>query len=238
MERKKKIIFWGLALMLAGALLLARNLNVLPIGFPMLIFKWTTILLVIGIYWLFVKLQWGGMIPISIALYFMAPDIFGIELVPLKELWPVVLIFIGVGVLLKVNSPGFKKKDFYTKKDKYKFSLTDDYMEAIAVFGGGNKKVSSYNFQGGSIVAVFGGLEIDLTNCTLAKEKAEIEIAAVFGGVSLHVPKEWNIQSDIVPIMGGMSDNIGDFEDAYVDPAATLVIKGTCVFGGIEIQRI
>ncbi|MBY0425434.1 MAG: cell wall-active antibiotics response protein, partial [Cytophagales bacterium] len=138
---------------------------------------------------------------------------------------------------LKINSPESKKKEkFY--KQRSSFDITDDFMEAVAIFGGGNKKVSSYDFKGGNVTAVFGGMEIDLTNCTLSKEKVEIEVVAVFGGVSLTVPKEWNIQSDITPIMGGLSDNISDFKDAYVDPAATMVLKGTAVFGGIDIKRV
>jgi len=244
MERTKKSIFWGLALMGAGTLLLARNLDLLPISFPDYLFSWKMILILVGIYVAFVKQRWGGLIPLGLGIYFIIPDIFGIELVDLHQLWPLVLIFIGVGLLLKINSPDSKKKERFREqfKERFKkydaFNLTDNYMEAVAIFGGGNKKVSSYDFQGGSVTAVFGGMEIDLTNCTLAKEKAEIEVVAVFGGVSLTVPKEWNIQSDITPIMGGLSDNISDFKEAYVDPAAILVLKGTAVFGGIDIKRV
>lgn len=237
MERTKKLIFWGLALMIAGTLLLARNLDILPIAFPDYLFSWKMILILVGTYVAFVKQRWGGLFPLGLGVYFIIPDIFGVELVELHRLWPLVLIFIGAGLILKINSPKSKKKEKYYKQ-RTSFDINDDFMEAVAIFGGGNKKVSSYNFKGGTVTAVFGGMEIDLTNCTLAKENVEIEVVAVFGGVSLTVPKEWNIQSDVTPIMGGLSDNISEFKDAYVDPAATLVLKGTAVFGGIDIKRV
>jgi predicted membrane protein len=237
MDRTKKLIFWGLALMLAGILLLARNLGFLPIDFPYFIFGWKTILILVGLYILIVRQRWGGLFPLALGLYYLIPDIFGVELVPLKQLWPLILIFLGIGLIMKINSPRSKKKDRFSKY-RNNINLTDDHMDAVAIFGGGNKKVSSYNFLGGQVTAVFGGLEIDLTNCTLAKENAELEVVAVFGGVSFVVPKEWNIQVDVTPIMGGLSDNISDFKDAYVDPAAILKLKGTAVFGGIDIKRV
>ena len=114
---------------------------------------------------------------------------------------------------------------------------SENLIEATAIFGGENKKFSSYDFKGGKITAVFGGMELDLTNCYLSNEKAEIEVLAVCGGVSLKVPKEWNVRSEIVPIMGGLEDKIINFPGTYVDPAAELILKGTVVMGGVEIIR-
>lgn len=111
-------------------------------------------------------------------------------------------------------------------------------MDANVIFGGDSKQISSYDFQGGKITAIFGGLEIDLTNCCLSKEHKVIEVFVLFGGVSLKVPREWNVRSECTAIMGGIDDSINEMRDVYVDPAAELIIKGVVLMGGLEIKRM
>jgi hypothetical protein len=111
-------------------------------------------------------------------------------------------------------------------------------MESIIIFGGDSKKITSYDFKGGKFITVMGGLELDLTDCCLSKDGAVLEIVSVLGGVSLKAPKEWNIKTESIPVMGGIHDEIQDMPDAYVDPAAVLTIKGAAVLGGIDIRRV
>lgn len=234
MERTKKLMFWGTSFIVVGGLLLAKNLDLIT-GIPDYIMDWPSILILVGIYVTFIKERWGGLFPLGIGLYFLLQNIFEVTFVPLYQLWPLALVIVGVGMLIRIGKEPSKKKDF--SRRKVSFNIDDNYMEATAIFGGENRQVSSYDFKGGKITVIFGGMELDLTNCTLSKDQPEIEVQAVFGGLSLTVPKEWNVKSEIKPIIGGVSDDINQYKGAYIDPAAVLILRGTTIMGGIEIKR-
>ncbi len=234
-----KRVFWGTVLVLAGSLLLVNNLGLLPFALPGYVFSWKMFLVVIGLSFI-VQGKFGGLIPLSIGAYFILPEVYGIEAPQLQKLWPVFVILAGLLVLFKRKS-WHKKKDFlkeFERKFQNEKEQNEDIMEATAIFGGESKKVSSYDFKGGKCTAIFGGLEIDLTNCYLSNERGTIDVTAVFGGVTLRVPKDWNVRSQIVPIMGAVEDNIFHMNGTYVDPAAELTLKGSVVMGGVEIIRI
>ncbi len=229
-----KKIYWGSVLIGLGTLLLVRNLELLPFEMPAGLI-WKFLFLAFGISLIVVKRKLiGGTIVSTIASLLILSHFAFIPQIDFHRFWPLILIFIGIGVLFKTNNR-LKKKEWHMREPS---TTTDNLMEATAIFGGENKKISSYNFKGGKITTIFGGMELDLTNCYLAKEGASIELLAVFGGVSLKVPKEWNVQSELIPIMGGVEDKINKFPDSYVDPAAILILKGTVVMGGVEINRV
>ena len=81
-----------------------------------------------------------------------------------------------------------------------------------------------------------GGSQMDLTNANL-NAPALIDIFVLMGGVELRIPKEWNVQVDVLPIMGGVEDKITTYPDHVVNPAQRLVITGNIVMGGLEIKR-
>ena len=66
-------------------------------------------------------------------------------------------------------------------------------IDDVSIFGGGTKIISSDNFKGGNITAIFGGSEINLTGCKLANGDQVIDVLMIFGGSTIIVPKEWNV---------------------------------------------
>ena len=116
-------------------------------------------------------------------------------------------------------------------------TINDETFHITAVMGGDTRQISSYDFKGGTITAVMGGIELDLTNCYLSKEGCVIDLNVVMGGISLKVSREWNIQSEIMPIMSGIEDEDRYSNSVHIDPAATVILRGTVVMGGIEIKR-
>jgi predicted membrane protein len=233
MKRKYKGLIYASVLILIGGFLLLKNLNLLPVEIPTYVFTWKMLLVVIGGVFLIRGKWFIGLLLIGIGKYFLLPDIFGIPQPDLESLWPALLIFLGVLVLFKSFFPKKKKKEKEIKE-----TLNNDYMDSTVIFGGGSKKLSSYNFHGGKITAIFGGMEIDMTDCCLSKETNVIDVTLIMGGVSLKVPKEWNVLMQVTPIMGGAEDDINTMPDAYVDPAAVLIIKGIAIMGGLEIKRV
>ena len=110
----------------------------------------------------------------------------------------------------------------------------DDIIDSTNIFSGTKKVVLSKRFKGGDIVSVFGGCEIDLTQADMTTP-AELEVTAIFGGATLIVPSNWAIKSEAVTIFGGIGDKrrITPSPDS---PTKTLILRGTMIFGGMEIK--
>ena len=96
------------------------------------------------------------------------------------------------------------------------------------------KNIISKNFKGGEIVSILGGTELDLSQADM-KEEAILEITTILGGTKLIIPSNWDIKSEAVTIFGGIDDKrkMHTITEAV---EKTLILKGTVLFGGIEIK--
>ena len=112
-------------------------------------------------------------------------------------------------------------------------SDTDD-INGSAVFGSFEKKINSKHFKGGSVSALFGGVEIDLRDSELDENGAVIDLSTVFGGTEIRIPATWPLDIRSSTIFGG-------FENKTDNPVSKegkkLVIKSSTIFGGIEIKN-
>lgn len=64
---------------------------------------------------------------------------------------------------------------------------------------------------------------------------AVIELTTIFGGTKLLVPSNWSIKSEAVTIFGGIEDK-RRMQTVTETPEKILLIRGTVIFGGIEIK--
>lgn len=110
----------------------------------------------------------------------------------------------------------------------------DEHLDAVSIFGSVKKTIYSKNFQGGEIVNVFGGAEIDLTQADI-KGRIYIDVTQIFGGVKMIVPSHWTVVSDVAAIFAGFDDKRVR-TTAPLDANKVLVIKGTSIFAGIDIR--
>jgi len=127
----------------------------------------------------------------------------------------------------------------YEKRGRARYfasEVNDDRIDNVAVFGGGKQILHSDNFQGGTITAIFGGSEIDLTQCKLAPGENYIDVLAIFGGTTIFVPKDWKVIVNVFPLFGGFSIKGKKDPSVDYDPTRALIIKGTVIFGGGEIK--
>jgi hypothetical protein len=85
----------------------------------------------------------------------------------------------------------------------------------------------------GSGTAVAGGIEIDLTEASLA-DTATLALTAVMGGIDVVVPPEWRVEMSSSVFMGG-TDNLTD-PDATSDDAPLLLVDARAYLGGIAIR--
>jgi hypothetical protein len=64
---------------------------------------------------------------------------------------------------------------------------------------------------------------------------AVIELTTIFGGTKLIIPSNWSIKSDAVIIFGGIEEK-RKMPAVTENPDKILVLKGTVIFGGIDIK--
>ncbi len=213
----------GILMIILGALFVMRNYEILD--FPYEYFTWEYFFILIGVLFLFLsRNKAAGFVFIAIGLFNLVP-----------ELWPLLLVLIGLYIIYGRTRHN-KQKDESAETEQSKSST--DYVESVSIFGGGSKIINSDNFKGGSIVSIFGGSEINLTNSKLAEGENNIEITAVFGGTTLTVPSDWNVVIDVLPIFGGFSDKRMKDPNKKIQEGRTLLLKGVVLFGGGEIKTI
>ncbi|AFH48155.1 Hypothetical protein IALB_0443 [Ignavibacterium album JCM 16511] len=217
----------GGAFIVLGFLFFLNSLDILDFSISRIIFSWPFFFLIIGV---FITLNTnkkllGGILS-GLGAIFLIPKIF--PSVDYNGTIVLAIIFIALGLYIILNR---------REKEKIAFDQErKDYIDDVAIFGGGNKVITSDNFKGGNITAVFGGSEINLKGCKLAEGTNVIDVLCVFGGTTLIVPQDWNIVLNITPIFGGFSNKLIKDPNAVADQDKTLIIKGLVVFGGGEIK--
>lgn len=243
----------GLIFVLIGLVLIIDNIRFMPHFIPWWIWTWQFLLITIGAFSLLTTDKTGpGIVLIAIGSIFLIgdilPDFFHWFTDDSNVFWYLVLIVVGVSLILRRKKhhsepgkghsrrPGFRSKDS-NDKSAITFSSGDqDYIDEVAIFGGGKKIITSENFKGGKITAIFGGMDIILTQSKLAEGIVEIEVFAMFGGWTLVVPPTWQVKTDVVAIFGGITDKRMIGPESARDNTQQLVVKGLVMFGGGEIK--
>ena len=234
-----KRLWGGSLLLLTGLFYLFYNLNLLPFEVPTYVFTWQMAVILIGVYALY-RSFFKGLILIGIGVYFILPLIGAMPPIDIAKMWPLLLILLGLTILFGSRFKKKHKKNYmknYTLENP-KTEINEGSFDITTILGGDSRQISSYDFKGGKITAIMGGVELDLTNCYLSKDGCVIDLEVVMGGISLKVSREWNIKSEIVPIMSGIEDHDLHSRDVRIDPSALLILRGNVVMGGIEIKRI
>lgn len=220
----------GVVLVLAGMFLVMRNTGFFPDFIDQVIFSWPMLLVIIGlIMTLGSSEKTGGVIVMAVGAFFMIPLIFRETFHMYNMFWP--SIFIIVGIIFIVSRRTWGPGTAATKGVS-----SDDYVDYVNIFSGGERQVTTQNFRGGKITSIFGGIELDLTKAQLTPGDSVIEIACIFGGATLIVPDNWYITIEVTPVLGGFSDSRKLSPGRTVDPSRHLIIKGAVVFGGGEIK--
>lgn len=140
------------------------------------------------------------------------------------QLWPIILIIIGISILFGKNGSGYNNATI----------SVEDRIEDSAIFWGIEKRYTSQNFKGGSVDAVCGGAEIDLRDAKIAEEGAHLEVSAVFGGIDVMVPSTMKVKVNGNGIFGAFESKVEYDENKS---GGTLSITGNAIFGAVEIKQ-
>lgn len=219
----------GAILIVIGGIFLLDNMNLIPFSVSRYMFSWQGILIIIGSVFLITRPNKApGFILLAIGGFFLLPDILHIPGFSLDNWWPLILIIIGVMFILRQQ--GHRK--FGSKDEKGDIDVLDD----VSMFGGGEVVVTSDNFQGGKVTAIFGGSAFNFNKATLSEGNTVIDLFAMFGGSSFIIPEDWNLKVEVTAIFGGFSDSRKISPDTKIDHSKTLILKGLVIFGGGEVK--
>ena len=102
-----------------------------------------------------------------------------------------------------------------------------------AIFSGQNLNYDAQQFLGTKLKAIFGGLELDLTNAKI-ENNAEIKVCALFGGIDIKVPKDVAVIVKSTSIFGGVENKV---KLNNSNSEKNIYVKATCIFGGCDILQ-
>ncbi len=152
--------------------------------------------------------------------------IFGLNILfdfPFFEaIFALFIIWIGYRMIVKSHNDSGSNEG----KD-----LSEDFLNKVLVFSGLETKFSSKDFKGGELVTVFGGIDIDATNSSSKEKEINLDMTAVFGGITIKVPKNWKVKCEGFALFGGYDNKT----ENPSKPSLIVNVRGTAIFGGVEI---
>ncbi|MFA7081999.1 MAG: LiaF domain-containing protein [Bacteroidales bacterium] len=243
-------ILIGFLLIGGGLVYLLYNFGFIEWPVVRLIISFPSILLIFSLYWLFFRNFFTGFMLLLVSLILLVPkvSIYYPDLInfPFQNLSfkytivPILFILFGISIISKILARP-KKKD---SEQEYEFidrMKNSGFFQKLfsgknVIFGASKNIVIAPIFKGTDINTVFGGAVLDLRKTDIEEGETTIEVNVVFGGVEIYVPSNWEVITNTTNILGATED-----KRFYTDEKAfsnkKLIIKGSCVFGGIEIKN-
>ncbi len=221
---KSNPIWVGLFLIALGILFLGNTYNIFHLG-HIISDWWPLILIGIGLYKFNKHERSGGIVMIIIGSLFLLSELNIVSWHQISRLWPIVLIIIGIGMLVKRTAPAQDNSiDFVTSPE--------DKFEINSIFSNFERQVTSQQFRGGEINAIFGNIKLDLRNAKVVPEGATLNASAVFGSIVIYTSPGMAIDFHSSQFFG-RADNMAS--SAQTGPV--LKITGDAVFGNIRISN-
>ena len=107
-----------------------------------------------------------------------------------------------------------------------------DEVALVAIYNGIDLKSRAEAFRGGSMLAWFGGIAVDLREATLAPG-AHLSVNSLFGEVAIRVPPGWRVESkEPYALAGGVDVRRRTWRTR---PRPRCTLDGLALFGGIAV---
>jgi predicted membrane protein len=227
-------LIFGLAIMAWGLILTLDNLGVIEARHYWKL--WPVILIAVGLVRLAESLRSGFRLSGALlALVGTALLLHNLEIVKLKQIWPLILFVIGGSIVWKALNSGGRGSSGVAGDlgPSPEAGPPSNQLHAYTFMGGIHRSTNSQAFRGGTAMAVMGGCEIDLRHASLEDGQAVFDTFAMWGGVEIRVPEDWAVESHVVPLLGGFEDKTRQPADAK----QRLVITGIAIMGGVGVKN-
>jgi predicted membrane protein len=237
-HRTFNTIVTALIFIVAGGMLLGRNLNLIPAYVFCIVVSWQMLLIVLGLSALIKRNLTAGFILLAIGVFFLIPVVTEIEEGWFRTYWPVIFIIAGVVLLFKrwsIKSHVAWKLDGCRHIASEKLSSEDGFVRADVSFGAARYIVLDPVFKGADIDVSFGSVTLDLRKTSLGEAQTYLDIDCSFGGVDLFIPSHWNVLIETDSTFSGCEDKRHILQ--AVDYEHVLLIKGDLSFSGIVIKN-
>jgi len=250
----KKVVF-GIIIMFVGVFMLFRNLDFIPWDVYHIVISWPALLIGIGVVLLFDEKpsnKSAGIVLASVGALFLLPRIFNLDVGGF--FFPLIIIVIGILFVIRSSTKKTHRFKSFGRRNTVLFDQRsedstgiqdsetgvnpDGFIAQDYVFSGSKEKWTYNNVKGIEISAVFSGLELDLTQIDLSSdvERVQIKVSAVFGGVVLYVPDDWNIIIQKTGVFGSFVDNRPRNVAQTSSIGRLVYLELEAVFGGGEIK--
>lgn len=230
MKNRISNVVWGLLLILIGVGYAGGNLGFWDFN---IFFRgwWTLFILIPCIINLIQYGPNGGNIAgicVGVALLLAAQGVLEFSLIR-KLLVPAILVLIGLSILLSNT----KRRITDQQGNQIPFEKTGmGGQDVSGVFDGRKVQYDGQLFEGATVSAVFGGVNMDLRSAVIERD-VRIDATAIFGGVEIYVPANVVVKVMSTPVLGGVSNRAMAPTEV---PCHTLFVNATCVFGGVDIK--
>ena len=221
----------GILLVAIGALFLLDNLHIVHVSTWFA--YWPVILIAFGLVKMVDSQHTGGQIAggvlMAVGGVFLADNLGYIRI---DQLWPLILIGIGVFMLWNRMRPGgdnghwgrwgalgsrgwggWERRQHWRSHwgdEGFQYdasSLGGNKIHEVNVFSGTRRVITDQDFSGGKVDCVFGGITLDLRGANIASDQAVLHISAVYGGAVVRIPPNWDLIMRGAGVFGGFSDH-------------------------------
>lgn len=240
--------FVGLVFIAAGLILFLSYTGWISFGLRRVLLSWQMLLVAVGILSLLRKQKTQGVVLLLIGLFFLLPRLGGLPFLSgwswlthfnWRNMWPLLLIAVGIIIFIRAttdSSSNYRHGEDRTYRNTSRATnrSKDGYVYYSLVFRGSENVFLEPEFRGGEIETVFGGMTLDLRKTNLQEGVSVLKLEAVFGGITLLIPPQWNVEVQSECVFGGFKD-----KRPYTEITGTqsrLILKVGCVFGGAEIK--
>lgn len=218
-------VLWGIVFITIGIFYAGDSFNLWE--FRLFFDGWWTLFIIIPCLISIVENGFGtgNAVGLSIGILFLlsSQGIVNSRIVA-KLVLPAILILIGIKIIFRDNFNKNVKKNMNININK------EGRLEYTSIFSGQKEIYPNQHFSGASILAIFGGIELDLRNAII-NEDIVINSTSICGGVDILVPSNVNVKISSIPIFGGAANKARPCMNVN---APTIYINATCIFGGLD----
>lgn len=226
-----KPIIWGIAIIALGIIFGGNALGLFDFN---IFFDgwWALFIIVPSVISLITekeKLSSLGFLAAGVILLLAAQNVFSYD-VAWKVILAIFLVVAGITIIVKSVFRGKNDKEVEKKVRELK---DDKVMDSqMAIFSGSDRVYNDEVFGGANLVAIFGGVNLDLKKAKFSKDTV-IKAFCLFGGIDIKVPEDVQVKIKSGFIFGGASD---ERKGNASKGKHTIYLDAAGGFGGISVS--